>query len=66
MNSKVLPNRRAVGHAKPLRIVSGRAKSYASIAPYYVIALSQTDTVEQGRWMRPGRAHKGRGSAFAQ
>ena len=51
MNTKVLPNRRAVGHAKPLRIVSRRAKSYASIAPYYVIALSQTDTVEQERWM---------------
>ena len=50
MNTKVLPNRRAVGRAQPLRIVSRRAKSYASIAPY-LIALSQTDTVEQERWM---------------
>ena len=50
MNTKVRPNRRAVAHAKTLRIVRRRAKFYASIAPY-VIALSQTDTVEQARWM---------------
>ena len=51
MNRKERPNRRAVGHAKTLRIVRRQAKSYASIAPSYVIALSQTDTVEQERWM---------------
>jgi len=50
MNRKERPNRRAVGHAKTLRIVRRQAKSYASNAPY-VIALSQTDTVEQERWM---------------
>ena len=58
MNMKARGNRRAVGHAKPLRIVSKQPKSYGSITPY-VIALSQTDTNEQASWMAALAAHKG-------
>lgn len=53
MSMKARAKRRAVGHAKPLSIVSRQTKStksYGSIGPY-VIALSQTDTIEQARWM---------------
>ena len=50
MNMKARRTRRAVGHAKPLRIVSRQTTPNGSIAPY-LIALSQTDTIEQARWM---------------
>jgi hypothetical protein len=50
MSMKARGNRRAGGHAKPLRIASRQTTSYGSIAPC-VIALSQTDTIEQARWM---------------
>ena len=38
-------------HAKPLCVASRRAKPLASPGSY-VLALSQTDTLEQARWMR--------------
>ena len=39
------------GHAKRLRIASRQSMPLAS-AGSYVIALSQSDTLEQARWMR--------------
>jgi len=50
MNMKARAHLRAVGHAKPLSIASEQTKTYGSVGAY-LIALSQTDTVEQARWM---------------